>query len=193
MKNICVFCGSSDEVAPVFFAAARQLGATLAQQGLQLIYGGGKTGLMGAVADAVLAHGGQVVGVITAGMNTPALAHSGLTRLEVAPNLLERKQRMMALADAFIALPGGFGTLDELFEVLTGLQIRQHSKPIGLLEVDGFYQPLLQALDAMTRARFIPSAHRAMLQTATSPQALLARLQAFSYPEASVQTWLREN
>ncbi len=192
MQTVCVFCGSSDDVDPVYFAAARQTGAALAASGLTLIYGAGKTGLMGAVADAVLANGGRVIGVITESMNTPSLVHTGLTRLEVAPNILVRKQRMIELAEAFITLPGGFGTLDELFEVLTGLQLHDHTKPVGLLNVENYYQPLLQALDAMSQAGFIPAAHRAMLQVDRQPQALLAKLQAFRYPADSVREWLRE-
>ncbi len=192
MERICVFCGSADAVAPKYFHAARQLGETLAARGLTLVYGAGKTGLMGAVADAALQRGGQVIGVITEAMNTPALVHRGLTKLEVAPHMPARKQRMIALADAFITLPGGFGTLDELFEVLTGLQVRDHAKPVGLLEVDGYFRPLLTALESMSAAGFIMPAHYAMLQTADRPGALLDRLQAFRYPEAAVREWLRE-
>lgn len=192
MQRICVFCGSSDQVDKTYLQAAYQLGETLSAQELTLVFGGGKTGLMGAVADGTLAAGGQVIGVITEGMNTPALAHANLTTLEVAPDLSQRKTRMMQLADAFIALPGGFGTLDEAFEVLTGLQIGDHSKPLGLLNINGYYNTLLKALDEFTAQGFIMSAHRAMLMVENAPLPLIDRLRAFVYPKKAVQAWLRE-
>ena len=145
MKSICVFCGSSDAVHSDFKSAARTMGIALAERGLRLIYGGGKTGLMGAVANGVLEAGGDVTGVIIPSMNTKALAHDGLTLMEVAPNMHSRKARMYELADGFIALPGGFGTMDELFETITWGQIGNHEKPIGLLNVNDYYVPLLVA------------------------------------------------
>lgn len=193
LTSICIFCGSSDQVAPLYIQSARHLGQTLAARGLQLIFGGGKTGLMGAVADGVLEGGGQVIGVITEDMNTPALAHNGLTRLEVLPTILMRKQRMMDLADAFIALPGGYGTLDELFDALTGLQIGDHQKPVGLLNINRYYNPLLAALDTFSAQGFIMPPHRKMLLVHEQADALLEALSAFDYPADSVRAWLRED
>jgi uncharacterized protein (TIGR00730 family) len=168
MKSICVYCGSADGISPDFVAAARSTGLTLARSGLTLIYGGGRTGLMGAVADGVLEGGGEVVGVIVENMNTPALAHPGLTRLEVTPTIHERKSRMYELADGYIALPGGYGTLDELFETLTWAQIGVHEKPVGLLStvttirfckcstapwMKNFFSPNIAAPCSVTRTR----------------------------------------
>ena len=147
MKSICVFCGSSDSVHADYLTAAHQLGKTLAERGIRLIFGGGKTGLMGAVADGVLEAGGEVIGVIIPSMNTKALAHDGLTRMEVPLTMHARKAKMHELADGYIALPGGFGTFDELFETVTWAQTGAHEKPVGLLNVRGYYNPLLAAMD----------------------------------------------
>jgi uncharacterized protein (TIGR00730 family) len=132
MTSVCVFCGSSDSVHPEYFSAARRMGQILAERGLGLIYGGGKTGLMGALADGAIQAGGEVIGVIVPSMNTPALAHEGLTRMDVSINMHHRKARMHELADAYIALPGGLGTFDELFETLTWSQTGEHEKPVGV-------------------------------------------------------------
>ena len=142
MRSICVFCGSSDAVHSDFKSAARTMGITLAERGLRLIFGGGKTGLMGEVANGVLEAGGEVTGVIIPSMNTSALAHDGLTYMDVPPDMHSRKARMYELADGFIALPGGFGTMDELFETITWSQIGNHSKPVGLLNVNDYYAPI---------------------------------------------------
>ena len=133
MKSVCVFCGSSDAVAPHYLAATRQMGAVLAGHKLRLVFGGGRTGLMGAVADGVIEAGGEVIGVIIPSMHTAALAHAGLTRMDVVPEMHARKARMHELSDGYIALPGGFGTMDELFEAITWGQIGAHEKPVGLL------------------------------------------------------------
>jgi hypothetical protein len=136
INAICVYCGSSDKVDGVYLQAAREMGQSIAGRGHTLVYGGGSTGLMGAVADSVLAAGGEVTGVITEQFNTPQLAHGRLTKMEVLPSMHERKARMAALADAFVVLPGGFGTMEEFFEALTWAQIGLHAKPVGLLNTD---------------------------------------------------------
>ena len=141
----------------------------LARRGLTIIYGGGKTGLMGALADAALEAGGRVTGVITESMNTPALAHAGITRLEVTATIHQRKARMYALADGYIALPGGYGTLDELFETLTWAQIGEHSKPVGLLNVNGYYDRLLEMLDRATAEGYPETLVQARLGSGCCP------------------------
>ena len=155
MKSICVYCGSNAGNAPVYAERAVALGTRIATEGMQLVYGGGNVGLMGIVADAVLAHGGEVVGVIPEALMQWEVGHTGLTRLEVVGSMHERKARMFDLADAFVALPGGFGTLDEMFEMLTWRQIGLGDKPCAFLDVDGFYAPLMQMLDHMVASRFL--------------------------------------
>ncbi|HKJ39921.1 MAG TPA: TIGR00730 family Rossman fold protein, partial [Anaerolineales bacterium] len=159
MNSICVFCGSSDSVHSDYISAARTMGIILAERGLRLIYGGGKTGLMGAVANGVLEAGGQVTGVIIPSMNTESLAHMGLTKMEVTPDMHTRKARMYELSDGFVALPGGFGTMDELFETLTWSQIGNHQKPAGLLSVNNYYIPLLAAMDHAVKEGFVFKEH----------------------------------
>jgi uncharacterized protein (TIGR00730 family) len=192
MKSICVYCGSADGISPDFVAAARSTGLTLARSGLTLIYGGGRTGLMGAVADGVLEGGGEVVGVIVENMNTPALAHPGLTRLEVTPTIHERKSRMYELADGYIALPGGYGTLDELFETLTWAQIGVHEKPVGLLNVNGYYDPLLQMLDRAMDEKFLFPEHRRSLLCDADPARLLDLMREHQHPHDAVKRWMRQ-
>jgi uncharacterized protein (TIGR00730 family) len=168
------------------------MGTLLARSKIRLIFGGGKTGLMGEVADAALAAGGEVVGVITAAMNTAPLAHAGLTRMEVTDTIHERKARMHELADGFIALPGGYGTLDELFETITWGQIGIHEKPIGLLDTNGYYKPLLAVIDQGIREGFIFPEHRALLKSAATPEELLAVMQEHQHPTEAVKRWMRE-
>lgn len=193
MKSICVYCGSAKAAHPDFSLAGRLMGQTLAQGGIRLIYGGGKTGVMGAVADGTLEAGGQVIGVIVESMNTPALAHTGLTRLEVTATIHERKARMYELAEGYIALPGVFGTLDELFETITWGQIGLHQKPIGLLNVRGYYDPLLAMLDRAVAEGFIFHEHRQMLYVASEPQALLEKMQGHQHPLDAVERWMRQD
>jgi hypothetical protein len=193
MKTICVFCGSSDDIHPDFKLAGRLMGRVLAENGLRLVYGGGRSGVMGVLADGALQAGGEVIGVILESMNTPALAHPGLTRLDVAANMHERKARMHALADAFIALPGGLGTFDELFETLTWGQIGVHEKPVGLLNVRGYFDPLLALLLNAERQGFVFSEHREMLLTATHPQVLLDALKKHQHPAQAVKRWMRQD
>ena len=159
------------------------MGKVLVSNGYRLIYGAGKTGLMGALADSVLNEGGEVVGITPENLNTPQLIHANLTRLEVVPDIHNRKARMSALADAFIALPGGYGTLDELFETLTWAQIGLHSKPIGLLNTLHYYDPLLAMVDKARREKFIYEEHKQLFVDDDDPQALIDKLNAFKAPQ----------
>jgi len=192
VESICVYCGSADGIGLPYRLAAREMGELLAHRSIRLIFGGGKTGLMGEVADAALAAGGEVVGVITASMNTASLAHTGLTRMEVAATIHERKARMHALADGFIALPGGFGTLDELFETLTWGQIGLHEKPTGLLNTLGYFESLTAFIERGIHDGFIFPEHRALLKVAATPEELLASMQQHQHPKESVKRWLRQ-
>ena len=192
MKSICVFCGSSDSVSPDYLAAARQMGQVLAKRGLRLVYGGGKTGLMGAVADGALEGGGEVVGVIIPSMNTNPLAHIGLTRMDVVPDMHARKARMHELAEGYIALPGGFGTFDELFETITWGQTGAHEKPVGLLNVKNYYAPLLAALKHAVREGFVFQEHFDTLTFDADPDALLDAMQNHKHPREAVRRWMRE-
>jgi uncharacterized protein (TIGR00730 family) len=189
MRSICVYCGSADKIHPDYLSAARQMGLAIAQRGLELIYGAGSTGLMGALADSTLQAGGQVTGVIPHYFNTPRLAHRALTRLEVVDTIQQRKARMAELADAFIALPGGFGTLEELFEMLTWAQIGLHHKPIGLLNVRGYFDPLLALVDRARTEGFIYAEHRTLFTYAEEPAALLKTLEDHHPPEG-LDRWL---
>ena len=192
MKSICVFCGSSDSVHADYLAAARLLGQTLAERGIRLIYGGGKTGLMGAVADGALAWGGEVIGVIIPSMNTQALARLGLTRMDVVLDMHARKARMHELADGYIAMPGGFGTFDELFETVTWAQTGAHEKPVGLFNVRDYYVPLLAAIDHAVREGFIFREHREVLFCDPDPNVLIDRMAQYQHPHEAVKRWMRE-
>ncbi len=161
--RIAVFLGSSAGNRPEYGAAAAELGSGLAQAGIGIVYGGAGIGLMGALADAALAAGGEVIGVIPGGLFAAEVPHQGLTSLEVVGSMHERKARMAELADGFAALPGGLGTLDELFEILTWQQIGLHAKPIALVDVDGFWDPLTSMIDKLTADGFVPPAARARL------------------------------
>ena len=192
MKSICIYCGSANQASRKYILAAHRMGETLARRGLTLIYGGGRTGLMGALADSVLAGGGQAIGVITEGMNTPELAHVHLTRLEVTATIHQRKARMYSLADGYLALPGGYGTLDELFETLTWAQIGEHQKPVGLLNVAGYYNPLLKMLDRAVTEKFLFLEHRLSLLCASEPEKLLDAMESHIYPQEAVQRWMKQ-
>jgi len=179
LKSVCVFCGASPGARPIYHEAAAQLGCHIAERGLTLVYGGGAVGLMGVVADAALAAGGEVIGIIPQSLERAEIGHKGLSRLEVVDGMHARKARMAELADAFIALPGGLGTLEELFEVWTWGQLGYHAKPLGLLEVEGFYARLTDFLDHLVAERFVREQHRAILQIDASPAALLDRMSAW--------------
>ncbi len=189
MQSICVFCGSSDRVGAHYFEAAREMGAVIARRGFRLIYGAGSTGLMGALANAALENRGEVVGVLPEIFNSPHLVHNQLTRLEILPDLHQRKARMIALADAFIALPGGYGTLDELFETLTWAQIGLHRKPIGLLDVQSYFQPLFGVIQHMQAQGFIYRQHRDLLRIHPDPQQLLDALASYRPPDG-LEEWM---
>lgn len=183
MKTICVYCGSSDRMDGVYMEAARRLGRLLAARGSGLVYGGGKTGLMGAVADGVLEGGGSVTGILPRQFYTPELAHPGLTNLEVVADMHARKARMASLADGFIALPGGYGTFEEFFEILTWAQIGLHAKPIGLLDVNGYYQPLLELVRHAGQHGFIYPDHLELFCCAAEGEDLLALMEAYRPPQ----------
>ena len=193
MKSICVYCGSANQASSKYFLAARRMGETLARAGLTLVYGGGRTGLMGALADSALESGGQVFGVITESMNTPELVHIHLTSLEVTATIHQRKARMYALADGYIALPGGYGTLDELFETLTWAQIGEHQKPVGILNVDGYYDLLLKMLDRAVFEKLLFPEHRASLLCESDPEKLLKLMAAHRYPHEAMERWMRQD
>lgn len=177
-----MFCGSRTGDRPAFAAAARRVGAGIAGRGIRLVYGGGRVGLMGLVADAALAAGGEVVGVIPGSLDEREVSHTGLTELRVVGSMHERKALMADLSDAFLALPGGYGTLEEFLEVLTWAQLGLHGKPCGLLDVDGFYEPLRRLFDGATRQGFVSPEHRSLVLTETDPEALLDLLQQHPPP-----------
>lgn len=179
LASVCVFCGASTGTHPAYRDAAIALGQELAKRKLTLVYGGGAVGLMGIVADAALAAGGEVIGIIPKSLKHSEIGHEGLTRLEVVDGMHARKARMAELSDAFIALPGGLGTLEELFEVWTWGQLGYHGKPLGLLEVNGFYEKLTGFLDHVVGEGFVRDHHRAMLQVSESPRQLLEALDAW--------------
>ncbi|WP_437661682.1 TIGR00730 family Rossman fold protein [Sorangium sp. So ce1182] len=179
LSRICVYCGSSPGASPAYREAAVRLGELLAARGIGLVYGGGRVGLMGAIADTVLARGGEVTGVIPHFLNQREIEHRGLTELHVVETMHERKAKMAALSDAFIALPGGIGTLEELFEIWTWTQLGSQEKPVGLLDVQGYYRPLIVFLDHVVSEQFMKPGHRAMLQVADDPSALLEHLAAW--------------
>ncbi len=189
MKTICVYCGSSDRIPTAYLQSAYAMGQVIGQRGLQLVYGAGKTGLMGAVAEGVLSVGGKVIGVIPEIFNTPQLAHSQLTRLEVVADMHTRKARLIELADAMVALPGGFGTFEEFFEALTWAQIGLHSKPIGLLNTLHYFDPLLEMVNHAHAEGMIYAEHRALFVYAETPENLLAALQSHQRPQG-LDRWL---
>jgi uncharacterized protein (TIGR00730 family) len=176
VERVCVFCGASSGRAPAYASAARAFGEAVAARGLGLVFGGGRVGLMGALADGALAAGGEVIGVIPRALVDRELAHGGLTALEVVDSLHERKARMAQLADAFVALPGGFGTLDELLEQLTWSQLGLHDRPIGLLDVEGYWRPLIALARHATEEGFVRESDLAAIAVADEPEALLDRL-----------------
>ena len=188
IERLCVFCGSSVGTDPAFLASARGLGALLAREGITLVYGGGHVGLMGALADAVLGAGGRVVGVIPRALWDREIGHGGLTELHVVETMHERKALMASLADAFVALPGGLGTLEEIFEVWTWGQLGIHKKPCGFLDVNGYYVPLLAFLDGAVERGLVRQEHRAMAVVDDDCEALLRRLAEYEPPR--VAKWI---
>lgn len=182
VRSVCVFCGASIGANPAYRVAAVALGEAIARRGLRLVYGGGAVGLMGVVADAAMAAGGEVVGIIPQSLLDAEVGHKGLGRLEVVDGMHARKARMAELSDAFIALPGGLGTLEELFEVWTWGQLGYHAKPLGLLDVNGFYTKLGDFLDHIVEEGFVRPQHRAMLLLEQEADALLDGMEQFVAP-----------
>jgi len=180
MKSVCVFCGSSPGANGAYLEAARELGRTLADQGVRVVYGGAAVGLMGAVADAALEAGGQAVGVIPEFLFKKEIAHQGLTELVTVASMHERKAKMADLSDGFIALPGGMGTLEEFCEVVTWAQLGLHQKPCGLLNAAGYYAPLMEFFNRMTAERFIKEVHKGIVLCEDDPDALLEAMRAFT-------------
>ena len=189
LRRVCVFCGSNVGGREVYAAAARRLGAALARAGIGLVYGGGSVGLMGLLADAMLAGGGEVIGVIPRALATREIAHHGLADLRIVESMHERKALMTELADAFVALPGGLGTLEELLEVVTWAQLGLHAKPIAVLNVAGYFDGLLALLEHAIAERFVHPGHRALVLAAPDVDALLEALRT-ARPAGAPRKWL---
>jgi uncharacterized protein (TIGR00730 family) len=192
MNNICVFCGSSAGNKIEYEIGAKALGKVMAQREIQLVYGGGKVGLMGIIADEVLANNGKVIGVIPDFLVQKEVGHKGLTEIHVVNSMHERKQMMAALSDGFIAMPGGLGTLEELAEILTWVQLELIKKPIGLLNVNGFYNSLITQLDHMTNEGFLNMETRKNLLVADNANDLLAMIASFKFDDFSIWTGLNK-
>jgi uncharacterized protein (TIGR00730 family) len=190
IQNICIYCGSSDKTKAEYLRAAGDMGTALVERGLRLIYGGGSTGMMGALADAVLENGGEVIGIIPKIFETPELLHTGLTELLVVGDINSRKTRMAEMSDAFVALPGGFGTFDELFEILTWSQIGLHKSPIGVLNTLDYFTPLLVLIEHARREGFIYNEHIDLLINESDPQVLLTRMEGFESPP-NLKKWVQ--
>lgn len=188
MRSVCVYCGSSHGARELYTEAARALGTALATTGRTLVYGGGNVGLMGVVADAALAARGKVIGVIPQPMVDKELAHHGLTELHIVGSMHERKALMAELSEGFIAMPGGIGTLEEMFEIWTWAQLGIHARPIGLLNVNGFYEPLVRFLDQLVTERFVRVENREMLAVAAEVPELLKQMEA--YQPTNVPKWI---
>jgi uncharacterized protein (TIGR00730 family) len=189
LGRLCVFCGSNTGARPAYLAQAESFGRLLASERIGLVYGGGRVGLMGAVANAALGANGTVIGVIPEALVAAEVAHGGLADLRVVRSMHERKKVMADLADAFVALPGGFGTFDELFEIITWAQLGFHAKPIGLLNVEGYFDPLLELVRAAVAEGFIASQHAGLLYVEEDPVVLLARLRTHR-PGPRVRKWI---
>ncbi len=190
MKSVCVFCGSNPGNDPVYAEGARAMGVEIARRGMVLVYGGGAVGLMGIVADAALAAGGEVHGVIPRALREKEVGHHHLTRLEIVETMHIRKARMAELSEGFIAMPGGIGTFEELFEIWTWAQLGIHDKPLAFLNVAGFYDPLATFLDNTVEAGFLKQTHRAMTITDTQPATLLDRME--QYVPAVTYKWVEK-
>ncbi|PSB05579.1 TIGR00730 family Rossman fold protein [filamentous cyanobacterium CCP2] len=190
MRRVCVFCGSNYGSNPAYRQAAQLMGQTLAQQGIELVYGGGNVGLMGVVADAVLNAGGRAIGVLPKALEAKELAHTGLTELHIVHSMHERKALMADLSEGFVALPGGYGTFEEFCEVVTWTQLGFHQKPCGLLNVEGFYDPLITMFDRATTEQFIRPIHRNLVLQAQEPEKLLKLLSDFE--PVTTNKWAQE-
>lgn len=191
MRRICVFCGSNPGLDPLYSEAARSLAHALVQQGLGLVFGGGSVGLMGVIADAVLAAGGEAIGVIPRSLWEREIGHRGLTEIHVVETMHERKAMMAGLAGGFIALPGGLGTLEEIFEIWTWAQLGLHAKPCGFLNVAGYYTPLAHFLDRAVEVGFVRAQHRAIAIFESDAEQLLDRFSSYRAP--SVPKWIERD
>lgn len=191
IQNVCVFCGSSRGNGEAYAAAARSLGEQLVADGLGLVYGGGSIGLMGVVADTVLRRGGRVIGIIPHSLKLREVGHADLTELHVVDTMHERKNRMADRSDAFIAMPGGYGTFEELLEIVTWLQLGIHAKPCGLLNVGGYYDKLLGFLDHAVGEGFLQPENRALIVTESEPAALLTALRTMRIP--AIPPWIAKS
>ena len=190
MKSVCIYCGSNFNGDPVLRAAIESLAQTLTEQNITMVYGGGSVGVMGLIADDVLKRKGSVTGVIPQFLMDKEVGHKGLTQLIVTENMHERKKQMADLSDGFIILPGGFGTLEEFFEVLTWLQLGLHGKPIGVLNVSGFYDPLFAQMEVMVQHRFLKPANRDLVFNESDPAVLVQKMKAFdSKPD---EVWFKD-
>lgn len=185
IKSVCVFCGSSHGFAPEYGLAAQEMGKAIAQRGWTLVYGGGNVGLMGVVADAALDAGGRVVGVIPQALLARELGHRGVTELRVVDTMHERKAMMADLSDAFVALPGGIGTFEEFFEVLTWAQLGIHKKPCGLINTRGYYDSVITLLENSVKEGFLKEAHRSMVLQADKPDDLLWQMESYQPPQTA--------
>jgi len=188
MKNICVFCGSSPGNSSTYFDAAHQFGALLAQKGHALVYGGGSTGLMGALADGALEHGGEVTGVIPNFLVEREREHRGITRLVEVNSMHQRKQKMTDLSDAFVVLPGGMGTMDEFCEILTWAQLGLHKKPIGILNVRGYFDLFIGFIDNMVNSGFFSKENKRLILADDDPLGLLQQMSDYRAPD--IEAWL---
>lgn len=190
IKSICVFCGSSRGENEIYTKAAKKLGRLMVSEGITLIYGGAKVGLMGVIADEVLANGGNTIGVIPDFFSDKEIAHTQLTELIYVKSMAERKAILAELSDAFIAMPGGFGTLDELFEMMTSSQLDLHKKPVGILNVNHFYDSLIAQVDRMQADQFMKPIHRQMLLDDENPTNLIEKMRNYKPP--SQEKWIRK-
>ncbi|RIX52144.1 TIGR00730 family Rossman fold protein [Paenibacillus nanensis] len=188
MKALAVFCGSSEGVSPIYKENAAKLGQELARRQIALIYGGANVGLMGAVADAAMEHGGRVIGVLPFFLQNREIAHTGLTELVMVDSMHERKAKMAEMADGFIALPGGPGTMEEYFEIFTWGQLGLHKKPCGLLNINHYFDPLLSMFETMEREGFMQPKYRSMIMTDHTPEGMLEQFSSYTTP--SVKTYL---
>lgn len=189
IQTICVYSGSADHIQSIYLDAAYQTGQILAQNGITLVYGGGKTGVMGAVAEGALVAGGKVIGVVPEHLNKPSLIHDRLSQLIITPDMHTRKAEMSRLANAFISLPGGFGTMEEFFETLTWAQIGLHQKPIGLLNTNGYYTPLLDWIAHALHEKFIYPEHTNLFVADENPKTLMEKISGFKIPE-NLSRWV---
>ncbi len=189
IQTICAYCGSSDKMHPDYLTSAYQMGQAIARRGIHLVYGAGSTGVMGALANGVLEARGEVTGVIPKLFQTPQLMHTDLTNVEIVDTMHQRKARLAEIADAFVALPGGYGTFEELFEMLTWAQIGLHRKPIGIFNVRGYFDPLLSMVEHAREEGFIYAEHSTMFVCHDQPEALLEALTKHAYPDG-LERWL---